>query len=62
MGALLGLDCRAMIATPITGDVIHIVVSVFVDDTDLYCWEESLKTVEELFEKSMRKHMLGEIS
>jgi hypothetical protein len=24
---------------------------MFVDDTDLYCWEESLKTGEELFKK-----------
>ena len=40
-----------MIADPITGDVIHTVGSMFVDDTDLYCWEESLKTGDELLEK-----------
>ena len=46
-----GLDCGAMISDPITGDVIHTVGSMFVDDTDLYCWEESLTTGEELLEK-----------
>ena len=40
-----------MIANPITGDVIHTVGSMFVDNTHLYCWEELLKTGEELFEK-----------
>ena len=51
MSVLQGLDCGAMIADPIIGDVIHTVGSMFVDDTDLYCWEESLKTGEEQFEK-----------
>ena len=43
MNVLRGLDCGAMIVGPITGDVICTVGSMFVDDTDLYCWEESLK-------------------
>ena len=51
VNVLRGLDCGVMIDDPITGNVIHTVGLMFVDDTDLYCWEESLKTGEELFEK-----------
>ena len=40
-----------MIANPITGDVIHTIYVMFVGNTDLYCWEESLKVGEELFKK-----------
>ena len=40
-----------MIADPIPGDVVHTVGLRFVDDTDLYCREESPKTGKELLEK-----------
>ena len=40
-----------MITNSITGDVIYMVGSMFVDDTDLYCMKESLKTGEKVFEK-----------
>ena len=42
VNVLQGLDYGAMIADPITGDVVHPVGSTFADNTDLYCWEESL--------------------
>ena len=51
VNVLQGLNCGAKIADPITGDVIHTVGSMFMDDTYLYCWEESLKTGEELLGK-----------
>ena len=51
VNVLRGLDCGAMIADPITGGMIHTVGSMFVDDTDLNYWQESLKLGEELFEK-----------
>ena len=40
-----------MSVDPITRNVMHTVGSRFIDDTDLYCWEDSLKTGEELFKK-----------
>ena len=35
-----------MLVDPITRNVIRTVGSMFVDHTDLYCWEDSLKTGE----------------
>ena len=62
VNVLQGLECGAMLANPITVAVIHAVGSMFVYDIDLYFWEESLKKGGELFEKSKRKQILGEIS
>ena len=47
---LKGLDCRAHILDPITSALIHSVGAMFVDDSDLYCWLESMQSAEELYE------------
>ena len=52
-----------MIANSLTGDVIDIVGSMFVDDIDLYCWKEPLKMGEELFGKIQEEtHCLGKFA
>ena len=48
---LRNLNYGAKIIDPITISVIHTVELMFVDDTDLYCWADSLKTGEELLEQ-----------
>ena len=40
-----------MVVDPITRNMIHTVGSIFLNNTDLYCWEDSLKTGEVLSEK-----------
>ena len=40
----------ARMLDPITRKLIHSVGAMFVDDTDLYCWVESMRSAEELYE------------
>ena len=63
VNVLQGLDYTVMIADPLTGDVIHTVGSMFMDDPDLYCWDNSLKTGKRnCSRRSRRKQMCGELS
>ena len=45
------LDYGAVRVDPITRNVMHTVGSMFVNNTDLHCWEDSLKVGKELFGK-----------
>ena len=56
---LRSLNYGAKIIDPITRSVIHTVGSMFVDDTDLYCWADSLKTGDELFEQIQEETYAG---
>ena len=40
----------AHIRDPMTGWLIHTVGAMFVDDSDLYCWVESMPRAEDLYE------------
>ena len=40
----------AHITDPMTGSLIHSVGAIFVDDSDLYCWVESMPSAEYLYE------------
>ena len=39
----------------ITGALTHTVDAMFVDDSDLYCWVESMKNAEELYETTQKE-------
>ena len=52
---LRGLDHRTKIVDPMTRATIHTVGLMFVDDTDSYCWVNSLKTREELFDQIQKE-------
>ena len=49
VNVLISLDHGSMIINPLTRNIVHTVGYMFVDSTDLYCWEESLKMGEALF-------------
>ena len=55
---LKGLDCGAHILDPITSALIHSVGAIFVDNSDLYCWLESVKYAEELHETIQKETKL----
>ena len=40
----------AHILDPMTKSLIHSVGAMFVDDSDLYCWVESMPSAEDLYE------------
>ena len=44
------LQHGAHIMDPMTGSLIHTVGVMFVDDSDLYCWVESMPSAEDLYE------------
>ena len=46
------LKYGAHIVDPMTGILIHSVGVMFMDDSDLYCWVESMPSAEELYETS----------
>jgi hypothetical protein len=51
-----------MIMDPITKNVIHTVGSMFVDNTNLYCWEYSLNKREGIVRKNTgRKNTWGNL-
>ena len=44
-----------VIFDPINGALIHSVGAMFVDDSDLYCWIESMESAEEMYEQIQKK-------
>ena len=55
VNVLRALDYGVHISDPITGALIHSVGAMSVNDSDLYCWIESMESAEEMYEQIQKE-------